>query len=215
MNERYRTFNKYKLAEYDETRVDGKYQMPIIKKEDFIPDRCVGFNYAKTSKDKHCAIHFYLDDYQFERLWNKPEDYVDILKQYDCIFTPDFSLYLDMPLSMKIWNTYRSRLLGQYYQDRGIKVIPTVSWGDEDTFDFCFDGIEQGSIVTVSTVGILKNEEAKRIFEKGFKEMVKRINPKAVLIYGQKIDIDFGFINLKIVYYKNEVVSRLRKIEKR
>lgn len=27
---------------------------------------------------------------------------------------------------------------------------PTVSWGDENSFEFCFDGIEEGSVVAVS-----------------------------------------------------------------
>ena len=29
--------------------------------------------------------------------------------------------------------------------------IPTISWGLENTFDFCFNGIEKGSTVAVST----------------------------------------------------------------
>ena len=41
---------------------------------------------------------------------------------------PDFSLYLDMPMAMKIWNVYRSRLIGQMMQDADIVVIPTLSW---------------------------------------------------------------------------------------
>lgn len=42
--------------------------MPIIENDNYIPTDLIGFNYAKTSKDKNCGIHFYLDDYQFERL---------------------------------------------------------------------------------------------------------------------------------------------------
>lgn len=41
-------------------------------------------NYVKISKDKNCEIHFYLDDYQFERLWVNLEKYIDIL--YDNIY---------------------------------------------------------------------------------------------------------------------------------
>ena len=35
--------------------------------------------------------------------------------------------------------------------NKGIWVIPTISWGLENTFDFCFNGIEKGSTVAVST----------------------------------------------------------------
>ena len=47
---------------------------------------------------------------------------------YDCILSPDFSLYMDMPLPMKVWNMYQSRLISAYYQSYGIPVIPTLSW---------------------------------------------------------------------------------------
>ena len=30
-------------------------------------------------------------------------------------------------------------------------MTPSVNWGDESTFDFCFEGIEKGSVVAVST----------------------------------------------------------------
>lgn len=32
---------------------------------------------------------------QIDRIWNDPQKYVDILKEYDCILSPDFSLYID------------------------------------------------------------------------------------------------------------------------
>jgi hypothetical protein len=140
-NERHRTNDTYNLGIIDNENVTDFWQMPIIKNDNYIPNNLIGFNYAKTSKDKNVGIHFYLDDYQFERLWNKPEDYTDILKQYECILSPDFSLYMDMPMPMKIWNIYRSRLIGQYYQNQGIKVIPTLSWAEPETFKFCFEGI--------------------------------------------------------------------------
>ena len=107
---------------------------------------------------------------------NKPE----ILKQYDCIFSPDFSLYMDMPMPMKIWNIYRSRLIGQYYQNQGIKVIPTISWAEKETFKFCFEGIPKGSIVTISTIGVKRNEEALKIWKDGVDELIKRIKPSTI-----------------------------------
>ena len=169
----------------------------------------IGFNYAKTSKEKNVGIHFYLDDYQFERVWNKPEDYIETLKQYECILSPDFSLYMDMPMPMKIWNIYRSRQIGQYYQNQGIKVIPTLSWAEKETFDFCFEGIPEGSIVSISTIGVKKNKEALKIWKDGVDELIKRIKPSAILIYGGKLDYDYG--DIKVVYYDNKVTERLKK----
>ena len=208
-NERHRTNDTYNLGIMDNENVSDFWQMPIIQNDNFIPSKLIGFNYAKTSKEKNVGIHFYLDDYQFERLWNKPEDYVDILKQYECILSPDFSLYMDMPMPMKIWNIYRSRLIGQYYQSHGIKVIPTLSWAEPETFEFCFEGIPQGSIVSISTIGVKKNKEALKIWKQGVDELIKRIRPSTILIYGGKLDYDYG--DIKVIYYENEVTERMIK----
>ena len=81
-NERHRTNDKYNLGIMDNENISDFWQMPIIKNDNFIPSKLIGFNYAKTSKEKNAGIHFYLDDYQFERVWNNPDDYVDILTQY-------------------------------------------------------------------------------------------------------------------------------------
>lgn len=196
-DERERTYNSYNLDEYDESRVSGFYQIPTLKVEKFIPTDLIGFNYAKTSENKQTGIHFFIDDYQFERIWNSPFDYVDILSQYECVLTPDFSLYLDMPMAMKIWNVYRARLVGQILQDRGIKVIPTLTWAEPDTYKFCFDGIGKGGTVATSTVGVMRDKEAKKIWVDGMKEAIKQIKPKTILLYGSKIDFDFGNINVK------------------
>ena len=164
-NERIRTMNTYNLELFNyESSSKGFWEMPIIENNNCIPTDLIGFNYAKTNNNKNCGIHFYLDDYQFERLWNNPAEYIDILKEYECILSPDFSLYMDMPTSMKIWNIYRSRLIGQFYQRQGIKVIPTISWAEIESFDYRFQGIPKGSIVSISTIGVKKNKNALAIW---------------------------------------------------
>lgn len=209
-NQRKRTNNIYNLRLVDiKNSSNNFWQMPIIKNDNYIPNELIGFNYAKSSKEHNAGIHFYLDDYQFERLWNKPEDYIDTLKQYECILSPDFSLYMDMPMPMKIWNTYRSRQIGQYYQKQGIKVIPTLSWAEKDTFDFCFEGIPQESIVSISTIGVKKNKDALGIWKDGVNELTKRINPSTILIYGEKIDYDYG--KIKVIYYENKIIKRFEE----
>ena len=76
---------------------------------------------------------------------------IEKLKQYYALLTPDFSLFTDMPLALQIESVFKNRWCGAFWQRQGMTVIPTVAWGDERTFDFCFDGIEQGSIVAVCT----------------------------------------------------------------
>ena len=120
----------------------GKYDIPQLtgsKITDF--PELIGFNYAKTTKNRqNKGVHFFLDDYQFLRLWNNPTAYLDILKGFRCVLTPDFSLYADFPTAMQIYNHYRKHWLGAFWEDNGIEVIPTICWSDEKSFKWCFDG---------------------------------------------------------------------------
>lgn len=208
VNDRNKTYNAYNMMLFDETDVDGKWQMPMVYRCDYIPNRLIGFNYAKTSEDKNTGIHFFIDDYQFERCWNSPEQYLEILKDYNCVLTPDFSLYTDMAMPVKLWNIYRSRLLGQFWQRNGLNVIPTISWCEKETFDFCFDGIQKGSIVAISTIGVKKEDAAFSIWKDGVDEMIKRIKPSKIICYGGKVDYDFG--KIEVIYYQNEVTERMK-----
>ena len=209
-NERHKTNDAYNLDLIDfENSTNDFWQMPVIQNDNFAPDDIIGFNYAKSSKEHNVGIHFYLDDYQFERIWNKPEDYIDILRQYECIFSPDFSLYLDMPMPMKIWNIYRSRQIGQYYQSQGIKVIPTISWAEKETFEFAFKGIPKGSIVSISTIGVKRNKEALKIWQDGMDAMIEEIEPSTILVYGGKLNYNYGDIQVK--YYENKVTEKFKK----
>lgn len=207
-NERLRTDEAYNLPQIDLNRCEGYYQMPMIEGVDYIPKNLIGFNYALTTKSKDVGVHFYLDDYQFERVWNKPLEYIDILQEFDCCFTPDFSLYLDMPISMKIWNTFRSRLIGQLMQDAGLIVIPTVSWAEEETFEFCFDGLPENSVLTISTIGVKKDTEAFEIWKKGVEELIKRKNPSTLLVYGGEVEFDYG--ETEVIYFNNSVTERMK-----
>lgn len=206
-DERERTNNAYNLDIAHNSELSGNFwEMPVINNNGFVPDNIIGFNYAKTSKDKKCGIHFFLDDYQFERIWNDPKKYIEVLSKYECILSPDFSLYIDMPMPMKIWNTYRSRQIGAFYQGCGIKVIPTISWAEPETYCFCFEGIPQNSIVAVSTIGVKENSKALNIWNDGMQKMIEVIEPSCILVYGGELDFDFNGIDVR--YYNNEVLER-------
>ena len=171
-------------------KIVGKYGMPLIRKQniDFENMELLGFNNARTSKDTNKFLHFFLDDYQFYRVWNELKGNGEIIKEFAGALSPDFSLYLDYPISLQIYNTYRNRYCGAYWQSLGVNVIPTIGWSDEKSFEFCFDGVEKGSIVAVGTVGVINNKDAKELFIKGYNEMLKRIEPSKIIIYGNEIE---------------------------
>lgn len=138
---------------------------------------------AKT--EKHTRYIFFVDDYQFERCWSALGTYTKLLEQFNYVCTPDFSLYIDMPKAIQIYNHYRKHYLGAYWQSKGIKVLPTIAWSDKSSYDFCFDGEPKNSVVVTSTVGILSSDTSKRLFLDGYREMKERLNPSLVICYGR------------------------------
>lgn len=190
-DERERTYSGYNLKDYDPKRVAGRFDLPVLKRCSFVPRELIGFNYVLSTKDHSKGVHFFIDDYQFERIWNDPVTYLAKLTEFPCICTPDFSLYTDMPLAMKIWNVYRSRLIGQMAADYGIEVIPTLQWADGSTLDWVFEGIEKGGTVATSTVGVMRDKEALRLWRNGMDRALLEVEPKTIVLYGTDVDFDF------------------------
>lgn len=190
-----------RLANVDIDETEGKWQMPILAPTDHVPTELIPFHWAYPSTTKpeeyRKGVHFYIYDWLFERFWNRPQVYLDKLAKFDCCLTPDFSLYLDMPLAQQIWNVYRSRVMGVMMQSYGITVIPTLTWSNEQSYEFCFDGIPKHSVVSVSTVGVMRSEEGRRVWVDGMNEAIRRLNPSCVVAYGKKIEYEFP---CKVVY---------------
>lgn len=199
-DERERTFSAYNLREFDPGRCDGPWQIPTLKPSQYVPEELIGFNYLLSTKRRDAGIHFYIDDYQFERIWSDPITYIDKITEFPCSLTPNFSLYTDMPLAMQIWNTYRSRLIGQMMQDAGIEVIPSVVWTGKESYDFAFAGLESGGVIAVETLG-MQNDDDRQMWADGMDEAIRRLDPSTVVCYGKPMK-GYDFENVQVKYIK-------------
>lgn len=202
------TINQYNLDLFEPGKTEGRFEMPILEPVDHIPKKLQGFNYVLNKPDYEAGVHFFLDDYQFERIWQRPEFYIEKLSQFDCVLTPDFSLYIDMPVAMQVWNVYRSRLIGQVMQGYGYTVIPTVSWAYSDSFSFCFDGLPEGVTLAISTIGVKQNEEQLEIWRDGMNAMIELLKPKRLLVYGGAVEYDYG--DIEVYYFENATTERMK-----
>ena len=172
---------------------EGTFQIPIIPKaafhdDDFVDLLLMGFDRARPddAKNRDRMVHFFLYDYKFERVWKDSEKDLERLKNYRAVLSPDFSMYQEMNPAMQLYNTFRNRWCGAYWADKGLRVIPTVSWGNENTFEFCFLGIPKGSTVAVSTYMVSEHDnrcDQKEFFMKGYREMLRRIEPERIICY--------------------------------
>lgn len=183
-------------------------ELPIIKSIDYVPKRLISFNEVLTSKDYDAGVHFFIDDYQFERLWNNPKKYIDKLRKFDVILTPDFSVYSGMSKMSQLWNTYRNRFIGAYLQNLEIKVIPTISWSENLDYSFYFESIEPNGTIAISTNGVFIGEK-KEVYLKGIERLIDKLKPQNILIYGFEIPFDSKGSN--VIYYNNKHIERIRK----
>ena len=167
----------------------NKWNIPTIKGIDEFDEKVqfIGFNYAKTCEKQQktdFGVHFFLDDYQFNRLWNRPDKYIPLLSKFKYVLSPDFSMYTDYPKAMQMWKHYQKHWLGAYMELFGIKVIPTVGWSDKESFKWCFDGDPKNSIVAVSSIGTQKDKESKQLFLEGYNKMLEVLKPTKILFWG-------------------------------
>ena len=172
---------------------DNYYGFPTLSGSQTVGDKMLRFCDWKDIKDPENYIaHFYYDDYKFISAWREPDKYIERLRKFKAVVAPDFSLYTDFPITLQILSCYRRQWCGAYWESMGIDVIPDVVWGEKKSFDFCFDGIPKHSTVAVSSVGVKRdkdwNNETSSLFLDGYNEMLKRLEPTAILYYGDMID---------------------------
>ena len=171
----------------------GYYDIPQLAPVTKLPEvkEWIGFNYVLSDDDPTGkAVHFFVDDYQFERLWRNPEKYVDKLKQYVCVATPNFSPYADMPLVCQLYNHYRKHWVGAFLQANGVTVIPTIRASqDERSLDWYLEGEPKGGIVLISNMWT-KTEENKACFLREYCGMMESLNPVKIFVYGKKMELD-------------------------
>ena len=204
-----KSYKKQKLVR-NQFKTVGKYGMPIIKKQEIDLDKIDLWGYTKTKpndeENKDKTIHFFTYDWKFESVFDKPEKAMEKLDQYYALLSPEFSLYWDMPKAVQIYNTFKNRWCGAFWQKMGKIVIPTVCCAGEESYDFCFDGIEEGSVVAISTY---RREQYKQEILKSYNKMLEVIKPSAVIIYGETFPEMKGNIKVISPFNKEELIAKM------
>lgn len=167
-----------------------------------IPNDLVPFTKIKTEKNKRKYVHFYVHDVKFSAILTTTKKYVDVLKEYDGVITPDCSMLRGQARCLQQTNTYFNRAIGFYLQKQGISVIPNVRWSDESSFDYCFLGIPKHSTVCISTHGCIRSKEDKYYFKLGLSQMIKILDPKAIIVHGFMPDVIFDDYKTIVPFYR-------------
>lgn len=170
------------VGKYDIPQIAPVYELPEIKE-------WIGFNYVLSDNNPSGkAVHFFVDDYQFERVWNEPNRYLEKLSQYACVLAPDFSPYMDMPLATQIYNHYRKHWLAKYWQESGITVIPTIrASADPRSLEWYLEGEPTRSIVCISSMWTANETDENYFVNEEFRRMKDALEPSKIFVYGRKV----------------------------
>lgn len=164
----------------------GKWEIPIVKRQD-LPLGTISLIACSDTKandreeNKKKGVHFFVDDYRFSGIYDHPDRSLNKYSQYAFLLTPDFSTYADMDLWRQLESVAKNRWVGAYWQSKGQIVIPTISWSDARSFEFCFDGVETGSTVAIGMIGC---KRSKLLFLRGYWAMIEKINPSKIICFG-------------------------------
>ena len=193
----------------NEFETEGKWQLPLIRKQnlDLSNIQLMAISdtkYNDTEVNRKKGVHFFVDDYRFNVTYNMPEKALVRISQYAFTLTPDFSTYSNMNYWRQLESIAHSRWCGAFWQDQGLIVIPTISWSTPISYDFCFDAIEKGSIVAIGMIGC---KHSKPEFLDGYEKMLDRIEPSAILCFGEPFKEMQGNL-IKIDYQASRKVVR-------
>lgn len=143
-------------------------------------------------------VSFYVFDEYFDNWWYYPERYVPKLLNSGIKYaiTPDWSLSTVLPKVDALWNLYRSRWVGRYMQEAGIKIIPNIQQIDGD-----MEWLEKYTLATLpkglplvaiqmQTIDWNKVVGGKKHYVAQLKKIFEVLEPKGVLIYAGNVGME-------------------------
>ena len=201
---------------------DGYWEIPIIKPNVYrLPSKLIAYDQRKQEclNSKEVFIHFYIDDQKFDGpngIWSgasknfeqKRGFSIESIKKYGGIIGPDFSMGFGFPLSKQLDSVRRTRYFEHWMTSLGIQVIPNVRWTDERSYDFCFLGIPKNGIVAISTLGLMKYNISKKYFKLGLIELLKRVEPKKIIVYGKMPEDVFEVVDktkVELINFESDI----------
>ena len=170
----------------------SKNQFPIVEPySGDLPEILCSVHRLCKKPDSHlrntCG-HFFTSDSNFESYWNNPFRYLRFLQQLGFVMSTDFSLYTNMVLMQKLWNSFRNKLLSAFYQRNGINLIPAPSWGDLVNIELYMEGWPKESIIAVNSTGIGLDKRCRYIWLEGYHAMLDILKPVHIIRYGAYIE---------------------------
>ena len=161
-----------------------EWEMPVVHRCDAHPVRLVPFSWAMETgcRDFDAFVHFYEDDFRFERFWGTPRRYLPRLRSFAGVVMPDFSCATDFPVPLKMWAAYRNQLLAAWMQHEGLTVIPSAR--AQPDCPWLLEGLPHGGTLAICGRALVKDVAERRRFTRDVGTTVEELRPDAIAYYG-------------------------------
>lgn len=193
-----------------------KNHFPVVHAVQDVRDdlQYVSFEARNRFSGKECMLGFFLYDYKFNKpLWDRLEETTSLISHYETIIGPDYSLYLGSGWEVQNkYNIYKSRAITAYWQYCGLKVIPVATWGDAESFNYCFEGLPENSVIAVCGIGHDCTPWRHHLWCAAIAELVRQKHPTKILVYGGK-PCFIESVSVKMVFIEDFITKRFRHAE--
>ena len=148
------------------------------------PEELAQWDQRNCVKDEDkTGMSFYCGDHTFTPVQNNPRAYVDKLKKYKCIIGLDASPYDNMPLVVQKSQIFCNLAITYYFGMQGIKVVPNVRVGCEDTLS-SLEAYPKNHLISIGTNGFTRDLKNRDIFERQVRQVVEYLDPSGIIVYG-------------------------------
>lgn len=166
----------------------------------------------RTSEGNDFAIHCFAEDKDLEgRVWSRLEQTTALIRNCKLLIAPDFSLFIDPWLDAFNRNQVRkSRFVAAFWQSLGLPVVPLVSWGNVDSFEYCLEGLPTNSVLALSAQSCGKCKGAKSLWDYAITTITEKLRPTRFLIYGSP-DLEIP-VDVPVTIIEDFIHKRLRNL---
>lgn len=95
------------------------------------------------------GFHTFVDDWRLESIWRDQDKLLDRVIMHKSAMLPDYTVEKNYPYALTVYQIWRSRVIGRWWQDHGVMPIPVLQWGNPDYYQDVFKGLDDCEIVAV------------------------------------------------------------------
>lgn len=144
---------------------------------------CYHQKWARGEDLKNYIIDFFIDDCNFEVVWSRYQMTGERVKKAAAVCTPDFSVYFDTPLPVSLYQIYRSRWLGAYWQSIGARVLINLQVGATGNFFDSIETLPKNDYYCLGTPSLRYDKSWHDLLE-DLEKAIDILKPKGLIAYG-------------------------------